>query len=71
MDQKPYQIGLIGCGTVGAGVLELLHRRREVFSGLLGRPIEVNKVAVRDVEKTRHKFTALWSRMYSPPISVR
>ena len=54
MDQKPYQIGLIGCGTVGAGVLELLHRRREVFSGLLGRPIEVSKVAVRDVEKTRH-----------------
>ena len=54
MDQKPYQIGLIGCGTVGAGVLELLHRRREVFSGLLGRSIEVSKVAVRDVEKTRH-----------------
>lgn len=54
MAQSPYRIGLIGCGTVGAGVLELLHRRRDVFAGLLGRAIEVSKVVVRDLEKTRH-----------------
>ncbi len=54
MEQKPYQIGLIGCGTVGTGVLELLHRRRDVFCGLLGRSIEVAKVVVRDIEKSRH-----------------
>ena len=52
MEQKPYQIGLIGCGTVGTGVLELLHRRRDVFCGLLGRSIEVAKVVVRDIEKS-------------------
>ncbi len=54
MAKTPYQVGLIGCGTVGTGVLELLHRRRDVLEGILGRPIEVSKVVVRDLEKTRH-----------------
>ncbi len=54
MAKSSYQVGLIGCGTVGSGVLELLHRRRDVFEGILGRQIEVSKVAVRDLEKTRH-----------------
>ena len=49
-----YRIGMIGCGTVGSGVLELLCRRRADLSALLGRDLEVVRIAVRDRERPRH-----------------
>ena len=45
---------MIGCGTVGSGVLEILHRRHEEFVRLLGRPLDVVRIAVRDPERPRH-----------------
>ena len=32
----PFRIGMVGCGTVGTGVLELLSRRREDLERLVG-----------------------------------
>ncbi|MCZ6793181.1 MAG: homoserine dehydrogenase [Planctomycetota bacterium] len=49
-----FRIGMIGCGTVGSGVLEILHRRRDDLTRLLGQPLEVVRVAVRDPERPRH-----------------
>lgn len=46
-------IGLLGCGTVGAGVAELLHRRMGKISDLTGlRPV-VKRILVRDLYKPR------------------
>jgi homoserine dehydrogenase len=51
---EPYRIGLIGCGTVGSGVLELLHRREEELACAAGRRLEVVRIAVRDASRPRH-----------------
>lgn len=57
--QPPLRLGLIGCGTVGSGVLELLHRRDEELAQLLGRPLEVTRIAVRDPVRPRHHLLGL------------
>lgn len=53
MKNRPYRLGMIGLGTVGSGVLELLRRREEDILRRLGRPIEVCKIAVRDTRRPR------------------
>jgi homoserine dehydrogenase len=50
---------MIGCGTVGSGVLELLLRRSEDLSRVLGRSIHVSRIVVRDLARTRHQL-AVW-----------
>ena len=52
---EPYKIGIIGCGTVGSGVIELLHRRREDLERRAGRPLEVRRIAIQDLERSRHQ----------------
>jgi homoserine dehydrogenase len=53
MNGVPYRIGMIGLGTVGTGVLELLRRREVDFRNRLGRPVEVARIAVRDRRRPR------------------
>ncbi len=53
MNEQPYRLGMIGLGTVGSGVLELLHRRESTLVRRLGRAIEVKKIAVRDTSRSR------------------
>ncbi|MBZ9751493.1 homoserine dehydrogenase [Deinococcus sp. HMF7604] len=45
-------VGLLGCGTVGQDVLNLIERRSGIFANL-GVKIEVAGVLVRDAEKAR------------------
>ena len=46
-------MGLLGCGTVGAGVVELTRRRAERIADMSGlRPV-ITKVLVRDLTKPR------------------
>lgn len=45
-------VGVLGSGTVGQNVLQLIERRRPVF-GDLGVQIELAGVLVRDVNKAR------------------
>ena len=52
-DSGPYRLGLIGLGTVGTGVLELMDRARARLERRLGRPFEVRRVAVRDLKAPR------------------
>jgi homoserine dehydrogenase len=54
MGKKDYRIGMIGLGTVGTGVLELLHRRREELELRLGKRIEVRRIAVKDLRRQRN-----------------
>ena len=50
---EPYQIGLIGCGTVGSGVAQLLLEQPERLAARAGRPLVLRRVVVRDPDKVR------------------
>ncbi|NUP10773.1 MAG: homoserine dehydrogenase [Polyangiaceae bacterium] len=49
----PIRLGLLGCGTVGGGVLRLLTKNAAEFRRRVGVPIEVRRVLVRDADKPR------------------
>ncbi|MFA9430120.1 homoserine dehydrogenase [Egicoccus sp. AB-alg2] len=47
------RIGLLGCGTVGGGVVTLLAREAEDIAVRTGARLEVGRIGVRDVAKAR------------------
>lgn len=51
--KRPVGVGLLGCGTVGAGVASILQANGGRIAGRAGGPVELRKVAVRDVNKPR------------------
>jgi homoserine dehydrogenase len=42
---KPIRIALLGCGTIGAGVVKLLRRNAAIYERKLGAPLELAGVA--------------------------
>lgn len=46
-------IALLGCGTVGGGVARLLLEQSDRLAARAGRPLELRRVVVRDLEKQR------------------
>ena len=50
---KAVNIGLLGLGTVGSGVLEILRRNADEITRRAGREIKVSTAAVRDKAKPR------------------
>lgn len=47
------KIGLLGLGTVGGGVVKLLDRNGALIAQKLGRPLEIKKILVRDLNRPR------------------
>ena len=50
---KPINVGLLGIGTVGGGTWTVLSRNQEEITRRAGRPIQIVKVADRDLERAR------------------
>jgi homoserine dehydrogenase len=50
---KPIQVGLMGLGTVGSGVFQVLTRNQEEIQRRAGRGIALTMVSRRDVAKAR------------------
>ena len=50
---KPIQVGLLGIGTVGSGVFNVLRRNQDEISRRAGRGIEIAMVADLDVDRAR------------------
>ena len=50
---KPIQVGLLGIGTVGSGVFNVLQRNQDEISRRAGRGIQITMVADLDVERAR------------------
>ena len=51
--RKAVRVALLGCGTVGGGVLRLLRDNGEFLFPRIGAPIEVTHVLVRNLDKPR------------------
>jgi len=47
------KIGLLGCGTVGSGVVRLLREHADQIAARLGARLELGPVAVRDPDRAR------------------
>ncbi|KGA95853.1 homoserine dehydrogenase [Alkalihalobacillus alcalophilus ATCC 27647 = CGMCC 1.3604] len=50
---KAVGVGLLGFGTVGSGVVEIIQRHQNELQHKVGCPVEVKKILVRDVNKQR------------------
>ena len=70
---KTLGIGLAGFGTVGTGVWETFHRNAELISSRSGVEVEIMRIAVRDMTKSRsedvpaEKFTTDWNDVVNDP----
>lgn len=53
MQIAPLRIALIGMGTVGTGVARILTHHADRIARRAGRPIEIRRVVVEHVEKSR------------------
>jgi homoserine dehydrogenase len=53
MSPSAVRIGLLGCGVVGQGFLQLLRKRERLIRESVGAPIRVTRMAVRDAGKRR------------------
>lgn len=50
---KPIKVGLLGLGTVGTGVVRIVEGHQEDLASQVGSPIQIGKVLVKDVSKSR------------------
>lgn len=50
---KEIGIGLLGCGTVGTGVVEVLEKNAKKHSRYVGASLKVKKILVQDIKKKR------------------
>ncbi len=50
---RPVRIALLGCGTVGGGVVRLLHDNARYLAERVGAPLEIARVLVHDGDKAR------------------
>ncbi len=46
-------IGVLGLGTVGTGVVEILEKRQEELKSLTGKEIRIKKILVKNINKKR------------------
>lgn len=50
---KPFNVGLVGLGTVGVGVVKMLEQNAQVITQRAGRPIKIIAVTASDKSKDR------------------
>src|SRR5579872_3313988 len=53
MSTQKLKIGLLGCGTVGRGLVELVHRNDALIRQRTGVELGITKILVRDLAKER------------------
>lgn len=50
---KPITIGLLGLGTVGTGVVQIIQNHQDKLMHQVGCPIEIKRILVKDLNKER------------------
>lgn len=56
---RKIKVGLMGLGTVGSGVMQIIEENQRHLQQQIGCPIEVSRVLVRDIKKKRGYETTL------------
>lgn len=51
---KSIKIGILGCGTVGTGVVKVFSQNKDIILGRCNGKIEISKILVRDLHKKRN-----------------
>ena len=67
--QEPLRIGVAGLGTVGTGLLELIHAHGARLAETLGRDIVVSGVSARDKNKARGVDLSV-ARWFDDPVQL-
>ena len=49
----PLRLGIAGLGTVGGGVVDILHRQADLIAMRAGRPVQITAVSARNRAKDR------------------
>lgn len=77
MTSASVKLGLIGLGTVGAGVVQLLASHGDAMTRKLGRPLSLVRVASRSIEKKPHppltqaRLSAdPWTVVHDPEVDI-
>ncbi len=60
-NEHPFRVGILGLGTVAAGVLEVLERNAAALERRLGRPIVVTRTASRTPKPELQQLGAVFS----------
>jgi len=63
---REIRIGMIGCGVVGKGLLEMIHRQRAAVAERYGVSFQVVRIAVRDLDKDRGPLAGAIPRTARP-----
>ncbi len=50
---KEIQVGLIGFGTVGTGVVKILLEKERLLQSLVGAPLKLKRIADLDLKRDR------------------
>src|SRR5579863_9072514 len=50
---RTIRLGLLGCGTVGGGVVALLQANAAYLASSVGARLEIGRILVRDLDKAR------------------
>ena len=61
---KKIKIGLLGFGTVGSAVYDLLKKNQDVIRSKTPQDLEIKKICVRDLKKDRHISKNLFTNSY-------
>jgi len=75
MNNKRINVGLLGCGTVGSGVFDIIQNEHDRILESTGVDISIKKVLVRDIAKKRNVPSGLIAKnkeeiLNDPEISV-
>lgn len=68
-------IAVLGYGTVGTGIAELINKNRERFKKLTGEDLKISNILVRNLEKHKDKkdynlFTNDINRIFEVPVDI-
>ncbi|MEZ0312145.1 MAG: homoserine dehydrogenase [Myxococcota bacterium] len=55
---RELRVGLVGCGVVGSGLLEMIEKHRQELIVRYGVRLEITRIAVRDLAKPRSALAA-------------
>ena len=67
---RPLNVGLLGFGTVGKGVFDVLARNGGEIARRAGRPIRITWIGTRTLDRAREATRGATLRMISRPFRL-